>query len=76
VGREGLIVGPGPMIDPGMAANLAAFQQQGRPEPSKQEHRRVAALNFAIASQPGGYDTAEMLTKAAKRIEKYIDSGN
>lgn len=43
--------------------------------PNKGEQRRIACVQFAIASRPGGYDDAKELVKVAEMIDKFISSG-
>lgn len=71
MGREGHVsMGQG-IIDPAMAAQLG-----GQTAPSKDEQRRVAALNFAIASKPEGFQLDRELLARAKGIDHFITSGN
>lgn len=43
--------------------------------PNKGEQRRIASVQFAIASRPNGYDTGKDLITVAEMIDKFISSG-
>lgn len=65
-------------LSPSELAMAQALGGQGNPAgPSKDEQRRVAALNFAIASRQGGtaYASGKELVLDAKEIATFIDRG-
>lgn len=60
------------MIDPRIAAQLGNPMSGG---PSQDEQRRIAALQFTLASRPSGFDSAATLVAECAVVEDYIQSG-
>lgn len=65
--------GGGMGFDPALAAMVGGMGGGGGP--SQAEQRRVAALQFALASRPDGFKSAEVLISTANAIDTFIQNG-